>query len=211
MTRAIERLVVCGVDGVNKRPDGCWYDLVRGALEAALRDRAGGRRRRRGAALSQGAGCAADPAAEARRRCNCRCCRHGCPGRLAETPPRRSDQAVGLRRRPGDGRTDRAARSAPARHPARQHHAPADAVAAGHSARAPRRGRAPPYRARRARTSARPSATPSPPARSRCSTIRASPRCSRPAAAPRCRSSAGSATASSPAWSTAWWSRPTRC
>ena len=34
MTRAIERLVVCGVDGVNKRPDGCWYDLVRGALEA---------------------------------------------------------------------------------------------------------------------------------------------------------------------------------
>jgi ATP-dependent helicase/nuclease subunit A len=34
MTRAIERLIVCGVDGVNKRPDGCWYDLARGALEA---------------------------------------------------------------------------------------------------------------------------------------------------------------------------------
>ena len=34
MTRAIERLVVCGVDGLIKRPDGCWYDLVRGALEA---------------------------------------------------------------------------------------------------------------------------------------------------------------------------------
>jgi ATP-dependent helicase/nuclease subunit A len=33
MTRAIERLIVCGVDGVNKRPDGCWYDLARGALE----------------------------------------------------------------------------------------------------------------------------------------------------------------------------------
>jgi ATP-dependent helicase/nuclease subunit A len=34
MTRAIERLVVCGVDGIRKRPEGCWYDLVRGALEA---------------------------------------------------------------------------------------------------------------------------------------------------------------------------------
>ncbi len=33
MTRAIERLIVCGVDGVNKRPEGCWYDLARGALE----------------------------------------------------------------------------------------------------------------------------------------------------------------------------------
>jgi ATP-dependent helicase/nuclease subunit A len=33
MTRAIERLIVCGVDGINKRPDGCWYDLARGALE----------------------------------------------------------------------------------------------------------------------------------------------------------------------------------
>jgi ATP-dependent helicase/nuclease subunit A len=33
MTRAIERLIVCGVDGINKRPDGCWYDLIRGALE----------------------------------------------------------------------------------------------------------------------------------------------------------------------------------
>jgi ATP-dependent helicase/nuclease subunit A len=33
MTRAIERLIVCGVDGVNKRPDGCWYDLARGALD----------------------------------------------------------------------------------------------------------------------------------------------------------------------------------
>jgi ATP-dependent helicase/nuclease subunit A len=33
MTRAIEGLLVWGVDGVNKRPDGCWYDLARGALE----------------------------------------------------------------------------------------------------------------------------------------------------------------------------------
>ncbi len=33
MTRAIERLVVCGHDGERKRPQGCWYDLVLDALK----------------------------------------------------------------------------------------------------------------------------------------------------------------------------------
>ena len=33
MTRAIERLIVCGVDGQKKQPEGCWYDLTRHALE----------------------------------------------------------------------------------------------------------------------------------------------------------------------------------
>ena len=33
LTRAAERLVVCGVKGVNKIPEGCWYDLVLGALK----------------------------------------------------------------------------------------------------------------------------------------------------------------------------------
>ena len=33
MTRAIERLVVCGVDGIRERPEGCWYDLARNTLE----------------------------------------------------------------------------------------------------------------------------------------------------------------------------------
>jgi ATP-dependent helicase/nuclease subunit A len=33
MTRAIDRLIVCGVDGLIKRPQGCWYDLARDALE----------------------------------------------------------------------------------------------------------------------------------------------------------------------------------
>jgi ATP-dependent helicase/nuclease subunit A len=33
MTRASDRLIVCGVDGSRKRPEGCWYDLVLGALE----------------------------------------------------------------------------------------------------------------------------------------------------------------------------------
>jgi len=32
MTRAAERLVICGTQGVNKIPDGCWYQLVDNAL-----------------------------------------------------------------------------------------------------------------------------------------------------------------------------------
>jgi len=34
MTRAIDRLIVCGYDGERKRPQGCWYDLVFDALAA---------------------------------------------------------------------------------------------------------------------------------------------------------------------------------
>jgi ATP-dependent helicase/nuclease subunit A len=33
MTRAIDRLIVCGADGERKRPDGCWWDLVFDALQ----------------------------------------------------------------------------------------------------------------------------------------------------------------------------------
>ncbi len=33
MTRAAERLVVCGTQGRNKIPDGCWYQLVEDALK----------------------------------------------------------------------------------------------------------------------------------------------------------------------------------
>ena len=33
MTRAIDRLIVCGIDTVRKVPAGCWYELARGALE----------------------------------------------------------------------------------------------------------------------------------------------------------------------------------
>jgi ATP-dependent helicase/nuclease subunit A len=32
MTRAADRLVVCGSVGVNRRPQGCWYDLIAQAL-----------------------------------------------------------------------------------------------------------------------------------------------------------------------------------
>jgi ATP-dependent helicase/nuclease subunit A len=33
MTRAADRLVICGSDGKNRRPDGCWFNLVTAALE----------------------------------------------------------------------------------------------------------------------------------------------------------------------------------
>jgi ATP-dependent helicase/nuclease subunit A len=33
MTRASERLIVCGADGDRRRPDGCWWDLVASALQ----------------------------------------------------------------------------------------------------------------------------------------------------------------------------------
>jgi len=36
MTRAAERLVVCGAEGVRGRPAGCWYDLVFDALKDDL-------------------------------------------------------------------------------------------------------------------------------------------------------------------------------
>jgi ATP-dependent helicase/nuclease subunit A len=34
MTRAAERLIICGAKGANKIPDGCWYQLVEDALSA---------------------------------------------------------------------------------------------------------------------------------------------------------------------------------
>ena len=36
MTRAAERLVVCGTKGVNKMPEGCWYELVLRRAQAAV-------------------------------------------------------------------------------------------------------------------------------------------------------------------------------
>ena len=36
MTRAADRLIVGGADGVNRRPAGCWYNLVRDALDPLL-------------------------------------------------------------------------------------------------------------------------------------------------------------------------------
>jgi ATP-dependent helicase/nuclease subunit A len=36
MTRAADRLIICGADGRNKRPQGCWYDLMAGALKPIM-------------------------------------------------------------------------------------------------------------------------------------------------------------------------------
>ena len=36
MTRAADRLIICGADGRNKRPERCWYDLVRRPLQEFL-------------------------------------------------------------------------------------------------------------------------------------------------------------------------------
>ena len=32
MTRAEQRLIICGTEGINKKPEGCWYDLTFDAL-----------------------------------------------------------------------------------------------------------------------------------------------------------------------------------
>jgi ATP-dependent helicase/nuclease subunit A len=36
MTRAADRLIVCGADGLKGRPQSCWYNLVREALDSML-------------------------------------------------------------------------------------------------------------------------------------------------------------------------------
>jgi ATP-dependent helicase/nuclease subunit A len=36
MTRAADRLIVCGAEGERRRPAGCWYDLIRNPLEPFL-------------------------------------------------------------------------------------------------------------------------------------------------------------------------------
>jgi ATP-dependent helicase/nuclease subunit A len=36
MTRAADRLIVCGAEGKTRRPERCWYDLIRDALDALV-------------------------------------------------------------------------------------------------------------------------------------------------------------------------------
>ena len=115
--------------------------------------------------------------------------------RFAAAAARRTDQAVGLRRRSGRDRScSRAARGAAARDPARQHRAPADAVAARHPAGCAGRGRAPLHRAAENGFHRSPSATTIvEQALAHARPIRALPRCLRRAAGPRFPSSAASA------------------
>ena len=53
MTRAIDRLIVCGAEGERGRPEGCWWNLVSAALCPISVEES--RRRRQGLALSQDA------------------------------------------------------------------------------------------------------------------------------------------------------------
>jgi len=70
MTRAAQRLIVCGADGMTKRPDSCWYNLVRKALEPLLVAEGDGderiwiyRKPPNAGAVSPGPGSSASPAA----------------------------------------------------------------------------------------------------------------------------------------------------
>ena len=190
MTRAIERLVVCGVDGERSGRRAA------GTISCATRS---SRRRQEPADDGDGDGAALpqDPGRAPRQ-----ASRSTQAPRAALLPPwlthegrRRRPRARRSRRQPVDDRRGAAACSAQreARRRALRRgnaRASADAVAAGHSAGGARRGGAALPRAAghgfqrgRARGDRRSRCW-------RCSTTRASRRCSRPAAAPKCRSSA---------------------
>ena len=147
MTRASERLIVCGTDGERKRAGRLLVRPDRATRSSrSASTRAGRRRRRRGHGAfarrrtarrrlppsCRDAGRGRDTAglaASQRRR------RAAASGADPAFRPRRRRCAVGLASQPASG----AAAGAAARH----HRAPAAAVAARHSRRAPRRGRAP--------------------------------------------------------------------
>ncbi len=62
MTRAADRLIVCGAEGKIRRPAGCWYDLIRNALDPLLVEDSDGENkflRYRKTALELAAQCAA--------------------------------------------------------------------------------------------------------------------------------------------------------
>ena len=189
LTRAAERLVVCGTKGVNKIPEGCWYELVADALKplsTESRDR-----RRQGLAFPQARARRRGGADAGRRNENktARLAHAHAAGRAAarSAPSRRPPPAMTRHNRPATG--ERPNRGAAARHA----DAPAAAIAARHARRTPQRLR----RKITWREPASPSVTTSGaswPAR-RCSLLDA-PRFARPVrhqiAAPKCRSSAGS-------------------
>jgi ATP-dependent helicase/nuclease subunit A len=72
MTRAADRLIVGGADGERKRPDGCWYDLVRAPLAPFLVEEKDGEetvlRYRKAAATPEHASAAAGTPKDAGRR-----------------------------------------------------------------------------------------------------------------------------------------------
>ena len=219
MTRAADRLIVCGADGRTKRPERCWYDLVRGPLEAFLVEEDDGDEKvlrfrktptdavRRPPAAGSGKDRAARTS-----------------GVAATTGARRSAASPRRcrRRRPS---TKTISLIAPSAGSAARSAKGAGARPAGASADASRcpifrpsaaQDAAERYLANAATDFSRPSG---PRWRGKCSpssTIRSSPKSLRREAAPRCRSSAalrarGETRSRSPARSTAWPSPATRC
>ena len=212
MTRAADRLIVCGADGERQRPDGCWYDLVRERARAESRPRSD-RRRRQACCAIQSAGGAVQRRSPHGRRSSQRpsAFRIGCARRRAATGARRAplspSSAFDEDMRPA--RALRRARRAAQGARARPHRASADAVAARYSAGA---------RAQAARGAISHGAAADFHRRTRGEIARAGAghargpalcRCLPPAAAPRCRSSAASShggrRSPSPARSTGWW------
>ena len=188
MTRAAERLIVCGTKGVNKIPEGCWHQLVLDALkpesvEAA--DDGDGKvlalqqERRRAAAPAE----ADVPAARNSR------CPPGCARRCRPSVRRRARRAVRCQARtsralPAAATATRRLRRGTLVHRLLQ--SLPDIPAARRAGGDARRISAAPEK----NLPAEERAALADQVMQRCSTTRASPRCSRPAAAPRCRSSA---------------------
>ena len=121
MTRAIERLIVCGVDGINEAAGGL---LVRSRARRARRRTASVSRPTTATARCCAIARSPDGAAgEARQGTGAGAC---AVAAVADAKDRggtceRANPAVGLRRRPRSAGPARPARGAAARHPARQH------------------------------------------------------------------------------------------
>ncbi len=217
MTRAADRLIVCGCEGVQKPPEGCWYDLVFRGLSD--RDGFGAvgegdaqiwryRKVPDAAAEPARAAVAAPAAAPPSPLWLRQDAPAEPPAPVAITPSESDESATG--RLPGGGEARRIAiargllvhrlmQSLPDIAPERR-----------------ARGGTAISRARRRRVRGRPNGTHWRPRPCASWTMPASRRCSRPAAAPRCRSSGawrGPATRRSRwrARSIVWRSAPTRC
>ncbi len=217
MTRAADRLVICGSVGLIRRPQLLLVRPHRRGAEAALHRGAGRRRRRHGAALSQDAveardavavrrGGAATEPRTSRPDWLTRAAPHETAPFAPLSPSQLYDETAPIVRAGGAARRQAMARGVV------MHRLLQSLPAIAPAQRA--RGRAPLPRAARAATSPPRSARNWRARRSRWSSIPASPRCSRRRAGPRFRSSGAWRTAArpapSPASSTAWWSPTTR-
>ncbi len=93
MTRAADRLIICGADGERARPKGCWYDLVVDPLRPFLIEEAeNGEKVWRYRKETPSRCRAAAAGAPSRRPPNQAKCRNGCGGR--RRPPRRHSVAI---------------------------------------------------------------------------------------------------------------------